>query len=254
MLEGNGDFRNDECVEILKKSDIVVTNPPFSLFRQYVVQLMEYEKSFIIWGNNNAITYKEFFPLLKDNKVWLGYTANKTCVFQLSDDYQKWDEKLTAQMNDGHKYGKCPAISIFTNLDIKKRHEKLILWKKYSPEEFPKYDNYDAINVDKVSDIPVDYDGVMGVPITFFDRYNPEQFEIIGYTAKDMGVDCLKFYEDLEQSLDGKPFVRNMKSARFSPMIRYDVKPNKTCYRASNVKGYMLKTYGRILIRKKAGA
>lgn len=253
-LKQNGDFRSPECIELLKEADIVVTNPPFSLFREYVAQLMEYEKSFIIWGNNNAITYKEFFPLLKDNKVWLGYTANKTCVFQLSDDYQKWDEKLTAQMNDGHKYGKCPAISIFTNLDIKKRHEKLILWKKYSPEEFPKYDNYDAINVDKVSDIPVDYDGIMGVPITFFDRYNPEQFEIIGYTAKDMGVDCLKFYEDLEQSLDGKPFVRNMKSARFSPMIQCDVRPNKTCYRASNVNGFMIKTYGRIIIRKKVGA
>ena len=179
-LEGNGDFRNAECIELLKEADIVVTNPPFSLFREYVAQLMEYDKKFIMGGNNNAITYKEFFPLLKDNKVWLGYIANQTCVFRLADEYNKWDEKITEQMNDGHKYGKCPAISVFTNLDIQKRHEKLILWKNYTPEEYPKYDNYDAINVDKVTDIPVDYDGVMGVPITFLDKYNPEQFEIVG--------------------------------------------------------------------------
>ena len=180
LLEGNGDFRNQECLDILDEADIVVTNPPFSLFREYVAVLMKHKKKFIIWGNNNAITYKEFFPLLKANKVWLGYIANKTCVFRLSDEYAKWDEKITEQMNDGHKYGKCPAISVFTNLDIAKRHEKLILRKNYTPEEYPRYDNYDAINVDKVADIPVDYDGVMGVPITFLDKYNPDQFEIIG--------------------------------------------------------------------------
>lgn len=213
-LEGNGDFRNKECLDLLDESDIVVTNPPFSLFREYVAVLMEHDKKFIIWGNNNAITYKEFFPLLKDNKVWLGYMANQTCVFRLSDDYEKWDEKITAEKNDGHKYGKCPAISVFTNLDIPKRHEKLILWKNYTPEEYPTYDNYDAINVDKVSEIPVDYEpcwykcsnastcryaqtdgkeknegcekacnGVMGVPITFLDKHNPEQFKTLGCTA-----------------------------------------------------------------------
>ena len=175
----NGDFRSDECVELLKEADIVVTNPPFSLFRPYVAQLIEYDKKFIIWGNNNAITYKEFFPLIKENKVWLGYLANKTCIFRLDDSYEKYDEKITAKMNDGHKYGKVPAISTFTNLDIPKRHEKLILWKKYTPEEYQKYDNYDAINVNKVAEIPVDYDGVMGVPITFLDKYNPEQFEVV---------------------------------------------------------------------------
>ena len=179
-LEGNGDFRNRECLDILDEADIVVTNPPFSLFREYVAVLMKHKKKFIIWGNNNAITYKEFFPLLKANKVWLGYIANKTCVFRLSDEYTKWDEKITEQMNDGHKYGKCPAISVFTNLDIAKRHEKLILLKKYNPEEYPSYDNYDAIEVSKVADIPKDYDGVMGVPISFMEKYNPDQFEIIG--------------------------------------------------------------------------
>ena len=180
QLEGNGDFRNQECLDILDEADIVVTNPPFSLFREYVAALMEHEKKFIIWGNNNAITYKDFFPLLKANKVWLGYIANKTCVFRLSDEYTKWDEKITEQMNDGHKYGKCPAISVFTNLDIAKRHEKLILRKKYKPEEYPRYDNYDAVEVSKISDIPVDYEGVIGVPITFMGKYNPNQFEIIG--------------------------------------------------------------------------
>lgn len=232
-LEGNGDFRNKECLDLLDECDIVVTNPPFSLFREYVAVLMEHEKKFLIIGNKNAITYKEFFPLLKDNEVWIGCTNVK--------EFLQPDGSIK-------KFGN---IGWFTNLDVAKRHEKLILWKKYTPEEYPKYDNYDAINVDKVSEIPCNYDGVMGVPITFLDSYNPEQFEILGYTAKDMGVDCIKFYENLEQSLEGKPFERNMKSARFSPMIVYEEKPSKTCYRASNVDGYMLKTYGRILIRKK---
>ena len=181
LLQGNGDFRNQECIELLKESDIVVTNPPFSLFREYIAQLMEYGKEFIIWGNNNAITYKEIFPLLKDNKIWLGYLCNKTCIFRVGNNY-KFDDKITNEINDGYKYGKVPAISVFTNLDIKKRHENLIkeLHKKYSPDEYPKYDNYDAINVNKVVNIPVDYDGVMGVPITFLGKYNPNQFEIIG--------------------------------------------------------------------------
>ena len=144
-LAGNGDFRSDECVEILKQCDIVVTNPPFSLFREYVTQLIQYNKKFVIWGNNNAITYKEIFKLIKDNKLWLGYIMNQTCVFALSDDYPKWDEVVTEEKNDGHKYGKVTAISVFTNCDISKRHEKLILYKKYTPEEYPTYDNYESV-------------------------------------------------------------------------------------------------------------
>ena len=179
-LESNGDFRSEECLALLDECDIVVTNPPFSLFREFVGTLMEHDKKFIIWGNNNAITYKEFFPLLKENKVWLGYTANKTCTFRVAEGY-RFDEKLTAQFNDGHKYGKVPAISIFTNLDIQKRHEKLILWKHFTPEEYPTYLNVDnAINVDSVDDIPCDYNGIIGVPITFLSKHNPDQFEIIG--------------------------------------------------------------------------
>ena len=193
-LEGNGDFRNQECLDLLDESDIVVTNPPFSLFREYVATLMKHKKKFIIWGNNNAITYKEFFPLLKNNEVWLGYTANKTLVFRIPDTYAKWDEKETQKMNDGHRYAKVPAISVFTNLDIEKRHEKLILWKSYTPEEYPKYDNYDAINVNKVAEIPCDYDGVMGVPITFMDKYNPDQFEILGSRRWEKSKELLSVY------------------------------------------------------------
>lgn len=181
-LEGNGDFRNKECLEVLDEADIVATNPPFSLFREYVATLMEHKKKFIIWGNNNAIAYKEFFPLLKENKVWLGYLANQTCIFRVGEGY-KFDAKITKEINDGYKYGKVPAISVFTNLDIKKRHEKAILWKEYTAKDYPKYDNYDAIEVSKVIEIPKDYDGVMGVPITFMTQYNPEQFEIISLSA-----------------------------------------------------------------------
>ena len=162
LLEGNGDFRNQECLGLLDECDIVVTNPPFSLFREYVAVLMEHEKKFLIIGNKNAIAYKEFFPLLKDDEVWIGCTNVK--------EFLQPDGSIK-------KFGN---IGWFTNLNVAKRHEKLILWKQYTPEEYPKYDNYDAINVNKVSEIPCDYDGVMGVPITFMDSYNPEQFEIIG--------------------------------------------------------------------------
>ncbi len=162
-LEGNGDFRNKECLDLLDECDIVVTNPPFSLFREYVAVLMEHEKKFLIIGNKNAITYKEFFPLLKDDEVWIGCTNVK--------EFLQPDGSIK-------KFGN---IGWFTNLDVAKRHEKLILWKNYTPEEYPKYDNYDAINVNKVSEIPCDYDGVMGVPVTFMDKYNPDQFEILGH-------------------------------------------------------------------------
>lgn len=179
-LIGNGDFRSEECENILKDSDIVVTNPPFSMFREYVAQLMKYEKKFIIWGNNNAITYKEFFPLLKDNKVWLGYIANQTCLFRVSSDYVIKNTKDTERINDGNKYLRVQSISVFTNCDIRKRHEDLILWKTYTPEEYPSFDELpNVINVGKVAEIPADYDGLIAVPITFFDKFNPDQFEII---------------------------------------------------------------------------
>ena len=153
----------------------MVTNPPFSLFREYVAQLVGHGKKFLIIGNMNALKYKEIFPLIKANKIWIGYNFNKTMEFQLDESYEKWNE-----IRDGKKYGKVPAIAWFTNLDHKKCHEFLTLTEKYSPEKYPKYDNYDAINVDKTVDIPNDYAGVMGVPITFLDKYNSELFEIVG--------------------------------------------------------------------------
>ena len=173
-LKGNGDFRSEECVELLKQADIVVTNPPFSLFREYVYQLVKYDKSYLIIGNKNAITYKEIFSLLKDNKMWLGYrNINADMWFVVPDEY-KYEKTV-----DGKKIKHIMGCW-FTNLDTAKRHEKLILYKNYSPDDYPKYDGYDAINVNKVSDIPVDYDGIMGVPITFLDKFNPDQFEILG--------------------------------------------------------------------------
>lgn len=175
LLEGDGDFRSSECVEILKQADIVVTNPPFSLFREYIAQLVEYNKLFIIIGNKNAITYKEIFQLLKENKIWLGYrNINADMWFIVPEDYKY--EKII----DGKKVKHIMGCW-YTNLDHKRRHEEMEMYKKYNPEEYPIYDNYNAINVDKVADIPEDYNGEMGVPITFLDKYNPEQFEIIRF-------------------------------------------------------------------------
>ncbi len=182
ILKGNGDFRSPECVELLREADIVVTNPPFSLFREYVAQLIDYQKDFLIIGNMNAITYKEIFPLIKENKMWMGASIHSgDREFQVPKEYpmnaagQRIDE-------NGNKFIRVKGVRWFTNLDYPQRHEELILYKIYSPEEYPQYDNYDAINVDKTADIPCDYDGVMGVPITFLDKYNPEQFEILGIT------------------------------------------------------------------------
>lgn len=193
-LPCNGDFRSAACIELLKEADIVVTNPPFSLYREYVDQLITYGKKFVIIGNKNSITYKEIFPLLKNNEMWIGYTS--------PSEFYLPDGDLTKKVN-----GLCRW---FTNLDIKKRHEPLDLRGNYfDPEVNPKYDNYDAIDVKKVNDIPCDFNGVMGVPLTFLDKYNPDQFELIGmgtgYTAKEIGV--TKNYRgrtDLAITKDGK--------------------------------------------------
>ena len=177
LLKGDGDFRSEECIELLKQADIVVTNPPFSLFREYVAQLIEYDKRFIIIGNQNAITYKEIFPLLKENKMWLGYKAGDMS-FTVPDSYEARETRFWIDEN-GQKWRSMGNICWYTNLDIDKRHENLILYKPYDPEEYPKYDNYDAIEVSKTADIPCDYYGCMGVPITFLDKYNPKQFDIL---------------------------------------------------------------------------
>lgn len=177
-LEGNGDFRNQECLDILDEADIVATNPPFSLFREYVAVLMEHNKKFIIIGSQKAFGYKEIFPYIMRDKMWTGVN-NGDMSFKVPADSEP--KKVRYWVDEtGQKWRSLGNIAWFTNLDIEKRHEKLILWKKYTSEEYPKYDNYDAINVNKVSDIPVDYNGVMGVPITFMNKYNPDQFEILG--------------------------------------------------------------------------
>jgi hypothetical protein len=170
----SGDFRSPECIELLKQSDIVVTNPPFSLFKEYIEQLIKYKKKFLIIGNINAISYKEIFRYIKENKIWTGVsTFNQGLFFEVP-------EHLSCQkIENGKRLVRVSSVCWFTNLDHKKHHEDVILWAQYSSKKYPKYDNYDAIEVSTYKDIPMDYSGVMGVPITFIDKYNPEQFEII---------------------------------------------------------------------------
>lgn len=225
-LKGDGDFRSKECIELLKQADIVVTNPPFSLFREYVAQLMEYNKKFLIIGHQNAIHYKEIFPLIMEDKLWLGYGFKGGAGHFIS----KYEDKATA---GDHREGmiRVPGVHWFTNLEIKKRHEDLILYKHYTPEEYPHYENYDAIEVCKTADIPCDYDGAMGVPTTFLDKYNPEQFEIIGLAEGDLG-----------KELGLKPFNRELKK------LNKSLRDGQLFYM---VNGYPQKPYSRILIRKK---
>lgn len=185
----SGDFRSHECIELLKQADIVVTNPPFSLFREYLAQLMEHGKKFLILGNQNIITYKEVFPLLKTNKIWLGYKVG-SMAFRVPAYFQPRKTRYW-QDDTGQKWRSMGNICWFTNLDHKKRHESLDLVCRYSPEEYPKYDNYDGINVDRVENIPCDYPGAMGVPITFLDKYNPEQFELIKFRKGDDDKDLM---------------------------------------------------------------
>ena len=179
-LQGDGDFRSSECIELLKESDIVVTNPPFSLFREYVAQLIKYEKKFLIIGHQNAITYKEIFPLIKENKIWLGYGFKGGAGHFISryEDYATATDRKEGMI-------RVSGVHWFTNVPHKKRNEELILYKTYSREEYPHYDNYDAIEVSKTKDIPRDWGGAMGVPITFLDKYNPDQFEILGATESE---------------------------------------------------------------------
>jgi hypothetical protein len=174
-LEGDGDFRSAECIELLKQADIVVTNPPFSLFSEYVGQLMEYDKKFLIIGHQNAITYKDIFPLIKEDRLWLGYGFKRNMAHFMSSY-----EDTAADLDHREGMIRVSGVQWFTNLDTSKRHEELILYKNYDPDEYPTYDNFDAIEVGRTTDIPADYDDMMGVPITFLEKYNPEQFEIVG--------------------------------------------------------------------------
>ena len=187
-LEGDGDFRSKECVALLKEADIVVTNPPFSLFRDFVALLVHYNKQFLIIGSQNAIKYKEIFPLIQANKIWLG-TRSGNMEFTVPNDSEPRATRFWIDKN-GQKWRSLGNICWFTNLEHDKRHEELPLFKKYTPQEYPTYINFNAIEVSKVGDIPCDYDGLMGVPITFMDKYNPDQFEIIGMSLDlaDMSI------------------------------------------------------------------
>jgi hypothetical protein len=216
FLFSNGDFRSDECIELLKEADIVCTNPPFSLFREYIAQLMEYNKKFLIIGNQNAITYKEFFPLIKENKVWLGETMNgSNRWFRVPDSYENISNvKIgdgTNGFDKGVKYIFVKAVVWFTNMDYPKRHENFIpkKYKTYTGNEsdYPKYDNYDAININNVNMIPIDYYGVMGVPITFLHHHNPDQFEILGLDDHRL---VYPQWRGRGPDLNGKPIYRRL--------------------------------------------
>ena len=187
-LEGSGDFRSEECIELLKECDVVVTNPPFSLFREYVAQLMEYGKKFIIIGNGNAVTYKEIFPYIKNNELWMGNKSFSGGMdFIAGENYDSAKCKHPKYDNKGNIIINVMMCVWFTNIPHTKRNTPLDLYRKYSNEDYPKYDNYDAIEVSKVSEIPMDYDGVIGVPITFLDKYCPTQFEIVGIMSGAKG-------------------------------------------------------------------
>ena len=246
-LKGDGDFRSQECIELLKQSDVVITNPPFSLFREYVAQLIKYDKKFIIVGHQNAISYKEIFSLIKENKLWLGYGFKGGAAHFINTHYEDY-----ASAGD-HKEGmiRVSGVVWFTNIDIKKRHEELVMYKTYNPEEFPKYENYEAINVDKSTDIPMDYDGVIGVPITFLDKYSPDQFEIVG-----LGIvgSCEFTNERRMEILDknglptGKDTV-NAKGTLYRKHLESDKKP--AAFKDCETGELYQSIYARILIKRK---
>lgn len=233
-LKGDGDFRSDECIELLKEADIVVTNPPFSLFREYVAQLMEYKKKFLIIGNKNALTYKEIFPLIKENKIWIGFNS--------PNEFIRPNGTITKNVAGLTRW--------FTNLEVSKRHENLTLYKKYNPEEYPKYDNYDAIEVSKVAEIPYDYEGAMGVPITFIDKYNPEQFEIIALGI----VGSIEFTSNKKMEIlkDGEPTGKFTKNAKGTLYYKYNRNIDKKPPAFKDVETGELYSsiYARIIIRR----
>lgn len=241
-LKGDGDFRSAESVELLKEADIVVTNPPFSLFREYVAQLMEYDKKFVLVGNQNAISYKEIFALIKANKLWLGVNNGDMC-FKVPEYYEPRATRFWVD-EDGQKWRSLGNAAWFTNLDFAKRHEDLILYKTYDPELYPSYDNYDAIEVSKVGDIPMDFDNVMGVPLTFLDKHNPDQFEILGLSGTSYPT--TKNYGKKEKVVDGVRKKSNtgtlgcvVRTASFGAGTHFDV-------------GYPVKgIYRRLFIRRK---
>ncbi len=246
-LAGDGDFRSAECINLLKSADIVVTNPPFSLFREYVAQLVEYGKKFLIIGNVNSVTYKEIFPLIQRNALWLGASIHSgDREFEVPQDYPITASGFRIDAS-GRKFIRVKGVRWFTNLDYIGRHERLILYKKYSPEEFPHYDNYNAINVNKTSEIPCDFDGVMGVPITFLDKYNPDQFEIIGITKTWYGLANKIYPQQVQVGKDGKECI--VGKLNDGPSLEVSNPPSATYYRIG--KKIYIQLYARILIQRR---
>ena len=260
-----GDFRSEECIEILKEADIVVTNPPFSLFREYIKQLVDYDKKLLIIGNINAITYKEVFPLIKENKIWLGATNfNKGMYFQVPDDFVYADSYKFYRKQNGVKVNRVAGVCWFTNLDHGRRHQPLQLMSKVDNLRFNKkikgknpyepYDNYDAIEVPYVDAIPSNYEGVMGVPITFLDKYNPEQFEILGATQRgchDEFPDKKKYDDYLEVRQNGqKTGSSGNKTNENANLVGNDGKKNYFINKDGRV---IQSAYQRIFIKHKRG-
>lgn len=248
ILKGDGDFRSEECIELLKEADIVVTNPPFSLFREYIAQLIKYNKHFIIIGNVNAVKYKEIFPYIKEGKLWLGASIHSgDREFRIPDHYEVRSKSLRVD-EEGNRYIRVVGIRWFTNLEYDSRHEDLVLYKHYSPEEYPKFDNYDAIEVSKTTDIPCDYTGIMGVPITFLDKYNPEQFEIIGFSDADSPLRTKTYGEYIGYNQNGERTGRTGSTFGCCPVLVKD--DHKGIYYEHN--GIRVQTtYHRIFIRRK---
>jgi Adenine-specific methyltransferase EcoRI len=246
-LKGDGDFRSAESIDLLKQADIVVTNPPFSLFREYVMQLMEYDKKFLIVANQNAATYKEIFHLIQENKLWLGYRCGDM-AFKVPDYYEPRETRYW-QDETGQKWRSLGNACWFTNLDIAKRHEELILYQTYSPDAYPKYDNFDAIEVGRTENIPIDYAGTMGLPVTFLDKHNPDQFEIVGITKTWYGSATKTYPTQVQVSANGQR--SNVMKLNDGAVLRVNAPPKgKTYYTVGN-KFYM-QFYPRILIRRKA--
>lgn len=246
-----GDFRDPECIELLKQSDIVVTNPPFSLFREYIGQLMEYGKKFLIIGSQNNVTYKEVFQLIMNNQVWLGYKSGDM-AFKVPSDYEARETRYWED-ETGQKWRSLGNICWFTNLDHNKRHEELDLVCRYSPEEYPTYDNYAAINVNKVDDIPSNYDGVMGVPITFFDKYNPNQFDILGMTTgrdEFLARPTKRYINPIQINKDGSR-TNGSKANTRATLLLPSIPSGKIYYTADNSDKPFEILYARILIRNK---
>lgn len=244
-----GDFRSAECIELLKQADIVVTNPPFSLFREYVTQLIEYDKKFVIIGHQNAITYKEIFGLIKNNKIWLGFGFRGGAGHFINKHY----EDYATASNHIEGMIRVSGVNWFTNLDIKKRHEKFETIASYhkDPNHYPKYDNYNAINVDKTIEIPLDYDGVMGVPITFLDKYNPEQFEIVALgIVGSVDFTCNKKMEILDKN--GLPTGKFTFNAKGTLYRKFNPKTDKTpAFKDCETGELYSSIYARILIKNK---